>query len=529
VAAIEAFSDARAALDRLEVPAELADPAGATGAAITIRSGGRIVARGVGVESERGRLRGALAEALGAFRETRLVPRDAARDDALAALAERSTLELELAGELVPIEGDAFVHAALTFSPGLHGAAAKAGSRVSMVFPDQMLATNTPAPQALAAACATLGFQGRELGELRREEGVRVYRFETLSLAQLEPGSAPVFLHRGGRVRPITSVVGSELTSFGHELARSLEARVWPGPEPMGLLGAYDPLLDRFDPLVAAPEEQALCALALATWSAAAGREPAARAAADILTDLHARIESGELALEPVVAGLAALALEELPGADESLDALRRACAGELAGAGATETLSGRAIVAAARARLKVGDAAGLTREVLSEAGRDRLVSAAPWIVWAAKGASEGGAPLGAVALREARELVWEHQFTRADAGAENADLVGGIVFTSGQQPLPSAQSARAAALAAAMLGDPALTPETERARELARLLPTLRFLRQLAVEETEARLFPTAERARGAVRLAVWDQRQPPEATAMTLLAVAETVRATK
>jgi len=83
--------------------------------------------------------------------------------------------------------------------------------------------------------------------------------------------------------------------------------------------------------------------------------------------------------------------------------------------------------------------------------------------------------------------------------------------------------------MAAAMLGDPALTPEGERPRELARLLPTLRFLRQLSAGEAESRLYPNPERASGAVRLALWDQRQPPEATAMTLIAVTETVRATR
>ncbi len=151
-----------------------------------------------------------------------------------------------------------------------------------------------------------------------------------------------------------------------------------------------------------------------------------------------------------------------------------------------------------------------------------------PWIVWAARELGDG-APLGAAALREGRDLIWEHQLSRSDAGAENADLVGGIVFTGTNQPLPSAQSARAAAMAAAMLGDPALTPEGERPRELARLLPTLRFLRQLSAGEAESRLYPNPERASGAVRLALWDQRQPPEATAMTLIAVTETVRATR
>jgi hypothetical protein len=357
---------------------------------------------------------------------------------------------------------------------------------------------------------------------------VSVFRFGTLNLAQLAPGEGPAFLHRGGRVRPISSVVGEKLVGFGDQLAGALAARAWPGPEPMGLLGTYDPLRDAFEPLVAEPEEQALSALALAIWSVAAGRDSADETAQDILTDLTQRVASGEIALDPVAGALAALAIAELDDATDPLEALRAACISAM-NAGEPATLAGRAAVAAARARLELPGAAEGARVVLAEAGRERLVAAAPWIVWAARDASENENPIGAVALREARDLVWEHQLTRADAGAENADLLGGIVFTSAAQPLPSAQTARAAALAAAMLEDPALTADGERPRELARLLPTLRFLRQLSVEEAEARLFPNAKRAEGAIRLALWDQRQPPEATAMTLIAVAEAVRATR
>ncbi len=83
--------------------------------------------------------------------------------------------------------------------------------------------------------------------------------------------------------------------------------------------------------------------------------------------------------------------------------------------------------------------------------------------------------------------------------------------------------------MAAAMLGVPGLTPANERPGELARLLPTLRFLRQLSVEEGEARLYPNPQRAMSGVRLALWDHRQPIEATAMTLLAVTDTLEAAR
>ena len=57
-------------------------------------------------------------------------------------------------------------------------------------------------------------------------------------------------------------------------------------------------------------------------------------------------------------------------------------------------------------------------------------------------------------------------------------------------------------------------------------MLPVLRFLRQLSVDDSSAWMCTSMEMARWGIRSAPWDQRQPPEATALTLITVCETLR---
>ncbi|MFN7440371.1 MAG: hypothetical protein ACK5TV_09295, partial [Phycisphaerales bacterium] len=104
--------------------------------------------------------------------------------------------------------------------------------------------------------------------------------------------------------------------------------------------------------------------------------------------------------------------------------------------------------------------------------------------------------------------------------------LVGGIVFTKSRNPLPTWQAARPIAFIATMLGDPRLTAPDERSRELVRLLTSLRFLRQLQADDSTAWMQALPGSARGGIRSAPWDQRMPVDATAITLMAITESIR---
>ena len=125
------------------------------------------------------------------------------------------------------------------------------------------------------------------------------------------------------------------------------------------------------------------------------------------------------------------------------------------------------------------------------------------------------------------RDSVWANQFTAADAQPGDEDLVGGIVMTvGGMNPLPSWHTARRVAFLATMLGDDRLTEPGERGTQLVTLLRSIRFLRQLSIDEAILHMCRSPEWAAGGVRSSLWDQSMPPDATAFTLLAVTEMLR---
>jgi hypothetical protein len=193
-----------------------------------------------------------------------------------------------------------------------------------------------------------------------------------------------------------------------------------------------------------------------------------------------------------------------------------------------------RGMVAYARALDDVGasvyrDAAAsseFARVMLDGTPPGELVAAMPWIGWADQRNHPQGALQSAVRFREERGLIWKHQLQPNDLPADQQDLAGGIVFDTSRNPMSSWQMARPLAFVATMLGDPRLTKDEEIPGELSRLLLSLRFLRQLTAGEAESFMYRDREKAIGAVRSSLWDQRMPPEATAMTLMAVCETQR---
>jgi hypothetical protein len=155
------------------------------------------------------------------------------------------------------------------------------------------------------------------------------------------------------------------------------------------------------------------------------------------------------------------------------------------------------------------------------------LVSQTPWLGRAELTLAGDSQILSfAAGVRDLREDVWKHQLTPDDAGPDDADLVGGIVFTSSRNPLPTWRSAQPIILLAQIARDPRLTDEKETMAEVSHLLASMRFLRQLMTDETSAYAAEDPQTAIGGIRASLWDQRQPVEATAMTLMAVCEMMR---
>ncbi|QKK09558.1 MAG: hypothetical protein HND58_16235 [Planctomycetota bacterium] len=165
-------------------------------------------------------------------------------------------------------------------------------------------------------------------------------------------------------------------------------------------------------------------------------------------------------------------------------------------------------------------------RALVRETPKGGMVGLMPWVGWAELALAGEGPVASAVYLREVRDAVWTYQLTLRDTGIEERDLQGGIVFTSGGLSLPTWNSARPIAFAATMLRDPRLTTPEEMPGEVVRLIDAMRFLQQLAAGPAVAAFSGRPELVRGGIRAAVWDPHQPPEATALAMLATAELLR---
>jgi hypothetical protein len=189
-------------------------------------------------------------------------------------------------------------------------------------------------------------------------------------------------------------------------------------------------------------------------------------------------------------------------------------------------------------------DAAGAVRSIYREAPGGQLITHLPWVGYAdlvlagrARGAGAereedgkgGTGGLGAApALREARATCWARQVTHEIAMRDGMDLQGGLMLAhAGAGTLPTWQSARPLALLAVMLRDQRLTDAKELLPEAGRLGAGLRFLMQLAVDESWTYCVADPAASLGGVRNAPWDQRQSLEAQAIVLLALSEAERA--
>jgi len=521
------------------------DPEGSTGAAVTLRLGGRILGRSSRMGDDGLCVWNAVRQAWIEADANLPFERDALRDAHIRDAAQGVTIELELAGVLTPVLGESEAAIVGSFSPGYHGVAARVGGSLEGVFPGVMLTANAGPAEGIRIAAGRLGLPPVALGELVTKRGMRVYRFPTRHLAQPEPGSAPVFLYRGGRIVPLGDVTLANLRTAADECAEQLISRRWKGPEPHGMLGDYDPVLDSFDPSIAPPLAQGLAAFALARYASVPG-VPQSRAARAIemarllLSNLPVvTTEEADPLASPLDAAMWLIGADALAGASteavrtlpaDFADAARarvNACWSN--GAWTSEApQSGRGLIALAMAVTEQRDeASSAVRRLFRETERARLVSEMPWLGWAELALAEPDEPIPAAAvLGEVRGLVQAFRVREADAGAEFADMVGGVLFARSSTPLPTWQTLRALVFVATMLGDERLTAPERRSAEIGELLPSYRFLLQLMPGEEEGSMFRDPSRSIGGVRRATWDQIQPVEATAMGLLCLSELLR---
>lgn len=539
-------------------------------ASVTLRMDGEVLGRGVAM-GERC-LAAATSQAMAEAEPKLGAPRDALYQDTLRDLAKRITMSVQLAGELIPVVIKDVADAEAAVAPGLEGVGARLGDRVMVMFPERMLTMGTEPGPALASLVAKLGDDAAlavvPLGILAKEQGAVYYRFKVSHLAQMKAGDSPRFLSRCGRVVGLGAMDVAELRRWADELAASLLARRGGGKSGSLQAGGLNPMRGQFDE-AAEPVVQLTCLSALQAYSARLDERKRSEVLAvkkAVLTDLLTDGDLRDRVLKDVAA--AALVWANLAGdifdEDESLpqdvdESFKEVCWSVVRSAFAADQGFSAKVSSTARGMVCWGmlipafadvpntttARAAITR-AYSDVGAAGLAGLMPWL-----GQSDlvlsaiefrltrpederldvrqyyYKAPLAAaVVLREMRSQLWQHQFQPEGLAPDQQDLSGGIVFTTVNHSMPTWQMARPLAFVATMLGDPRLTEEKEIPEELTRLLASLRFLRQLTVRESECFMYRNPDKAIGGVRSSLWDQRMPPEATAMTLMAVCETLR---
>lgn len=551
--------------DDAAVPELGAGEAREVGVTIVLRLRGVVVGRGQSFETE-SPLVAATDEAVAAMRERMPPARDALQEQALAEDLARVQVSLEMAGPLIPVQAGTFAEADSTLSPGLDGVAVRLKDKLIVTSPATMLERNQSAAPALAAAisaatgdaaAAIPGTLKGELGSLVRERGLMPYRFRVVHVAHTVPGEPAVFLVRGSRPVAETLLTQAEMTRWGDGIASHVISRWRVAADEGGatrLLGVIWPMQGRADPDDASGPERALAAVALASYAhrETAVAAEARRVAREIVASMVPVLPAAEArALPPMASSAAALTLEatRLLGGDDAgaadamertqflIGVLDRAYTPEAGWSKGTVPTSRGTVAlgfAAASEVVKARDAgesarlAALARSALAsvytETGTGLLVTHMPWVLRAEVVlAGAGGQIPAAEAMREVRRQVNDHLLTASDV-ADEADLIGGVVFTQGRASLPTWYGARPLAANAQMLGNERLTPRAERMKELSRLLSGLRFLRQLTLDDENLWGVTSPEEAEWGVRAALWDQRQPIDASSLTLLAVSET-----
>lgn len=553
---MSAFGEVRKWIDAWEVtPSEETKTVGDSSGAIclTLRFGGRIVGRSVevgGPDALERAARDAMKDASAFFGGGRKPDN-----------ASRICISLEAAGALIPYQPSSYDDADLEIPDGIDGVAARAGQgeheKLRVVFPSMMLTfghgmersvgSGGQSPGDALAACAAYVLEDPAAGiraeggsdpiKLIRDRKVTFYRFEVSHLAQVSPAEAPVFLYRQGRVVPEREVSAASMKAWAEGLANHLLSRVSVHDKGALVSGLYSPIsgacVARAD---IAEEAMIALALARAADSGILNSDTANRArnaSRAIVRDLSVReqatrnVDSSPIASAAFLLTIQALALAlDAPEAKDAIGAALKEVKSVLEGPVRSPSVTAFAAWAAAGVEGSP-DSLALAKQGLTAIYRavpvEKLATAMPWLVMAVRAAEPTGPIASSVVLDQWRDLAYKFVMKTQDAGPDGEDLVGGVVFTGSRAPLPSAQSLRVIAGLASMLNDERLTPESDRTAEIVRLVPSLRFVRQLMGDEYNGTMFVDPLRAEWGVRNSLWDQRMSGEAGALALITICQ------
>lgn len=532
--------------------------------AVTVRLDGKVLARGTRFSG------GGSAGLVEAVREAVLVmeaglpaARDAAAEELVRAMRERAVVSVEFGGPLVPLRAKTFGEADVEVRAGAEGVAVELGGKVAGLFPEQMRVRNDLASAGLQSVVservgdATAAIAGNESTELAAvlkkyggERGGAAYRFAVTHVAQVREGGGPVVLLRGSA--PVTMEAVS-IGGIDDAVNRALEwqGRSWSAvateADALGLYAEARALRSLWDRAGASKGEERERLLA----AVRAGQGRVVRALKDV------RMERPGVAESALVVGAKRMLVGVVRGSDlGALDGVIEKARGVLGNAfvdgvwSAGVPTSARGIAAWGVSELvlldgkKEEEAGGLAEVramcggIYAETPAGMLVSQMPWIVMAERNALELGRRVGENGnvpnvLHEARDVFWSHQVRATDVSVEDLDLVGGVAFTVGRggevgngvvvRSMPTWQMLRPFAGAVEMLRDPGMTEQGERVGQLSRAMAGARFVMQLQAGDAVGVVVGGGSgggaKVVGGVRAAVWDQRQPREATSLAIV----------
>lgn len=527
-----------------------------TAVVVTLRLDGRVFGRGAAAaaDPDTGLVWQAASEALNAANSKLTQERDAMWEAFIRELSERITITVEIGDELIPISKSELALPGFGYSPGSVGFVVRRGENTDAVGAGAILVRRGDPARSAAALCLTLSENSdlvmQSPADLS-EQGFTFYRWVPMTIAQPAPGLGGVFIDRGGRVIDESEISVRAIRTMSDRIATHLMGRRWEGVEAYGFTGTLDPVTGKVDSPYAGPFEQALGAYALLRYGADASTQQerdAVVAGREVLRALG-DIEDDEITPwdDPIAASMTLIALSEIPLeliiGEEGLSTLRVKSLETLDTLYDTERgfdpiipaaakgLIAHALVVSAKLdpRDRTGAAESAIARVYLDTPAELLVSQMPFLAWAQiEHTGAEGELASTSALRQMRELVWEHQLARADLAWIDRDLAGGIVFTRSKAPLPSWSCLRPLAAMATMLGDERITPGSissgDVPSEMIRLIRSIRFVRQLIAEGETMHMYADAREADWGVRMALWDQRMPIESGAMALLMLSET-----
>lgn len=482
----------------------------------------------------------------------------------LTQVAEQVQLDIQFVAPVQPVRINRLADLPGAITLDLDGLALFDGHRWAWVFPGNRIAANSNLQGQLNHLLGDLNLPPTQLAMIGQPGGPTLYRFRVIHLVQPAPDARPDVLYRGNALWPPAPLNDASLKLvraqlLDHLLKRHIGQGVF--------AGTYEPTADRYNPPTARPVDAALSAYALARVAnlktiTAAERDKAlevctaavielAAAEQDLAgtaLTLMAMLESPEAAsLKGPRLRLATTIgrMQQPDGHFNQFDQPAGAGSGAGSGGGSggggrSATLSGDALATAALVAYfdrtrdpntlkqihRALDAVWKQIDQNADAA-DQLASTLPWLIDSeVRLARIGQKTTRYPALAKTLMNVIKRQVKPWAVGTTDetaGDIVGGYPVEVGLFNEPDWQTARVLAAQSLLLAAPDLIAANDRPQWLVSAGLAARFIAQLNMQAPSCYYVRNPAEAIGGTRAALWDNRQPLYATAMSLLAITE------